>query len=274
MNLTMPPRPATGITLFSTGSAWSAQSCTIVALMSFLTACSPTVATRDNSSVVDESYAVGEQLDEYDELDELDALDSLDPDPTSDHSPEVDKIAPRWAERSFKGNSQYTITNDGSGELLKGQTDGQASVLYRQDRINVAETPWLIWDWKIRNTYSIDNERSKQGDDYPVRIYVVVQTGLLPWETLAINYVWSSGSIIGSHWHNPFSDKAVMVVLDSGDQKRMQWISHRRHIVDDFKRFHDIDVAAIDGYAYMIDGDNTGSSGTSWVRNIRFSASP
>ena len=174
-----------------------------------------------------------------------------------------------WKERSFKGNTQYS--RDGFG--IRGETDGAASVLYRETTIDLTETPIIEWRWKISNTYgNAHDEQSKAGDDYPARLYAVVKTGFLPWQTLAINYVWSSNQPVGTHWKNAYTDKAVMVVLDSGDAEVNLWNSHRRNLIDDFKRFFDVEITEIDGYAIMVDGDNTGASATAWFDRIRFVA--
>jgi len=200
---------------------------------------------------------------------ERDELDDLDDDSTSG---DVGDFAPRprWSERSFAGNTQYTIDNSDGVELIMGETEGQASVLYRQEYVNLQQTPTLRWEWKISNVYNGANERSRAGDDYPARVYVVVKTGTLPWQTRTINYVWSTREPVDANWRNPFSDKAIMVVLDSGPMGVGQWVSHARDIRADFKRYWQLDIEQIDGYAFMIDGDNTGSTGKAWLRDLRF----
>lgn len=174
-----------------------------------------------------------------------------------------------WKERSFKGNTDYA--HDGTG--IRGETQGAASVLYREESVDVSKTPILKWRWKISNTYGLEHdEQSKSGDDYPARLYVVVKTGFLPWQTLALNYVWSSNQPVDSSWKNAYTDKAMMIVVDSGDEKANLWQSHQRDVVADFREFYGVDVDELDGYAIMVDGDNTGKSATAWFDGIEFVA--
>ena len=174
-----------------------------------------------------------------------------------------------WKERSFDGNTDYS--HDGSA--IRADTQGAASVLYREEKIDLTKTPVLHWRWKISNTYGTEhNEQSKAGDDYPARLYVVVKTGFLPWQTLALNYVWSSNQAVGTSWKNAFTDKAMMVVVDSGEEGTNLWQSHSRNVVQDFKTYFGEEVEQLDGYAIMVDGDNTGKSATAWFEGIRFSA--
>ncbi|MFT4726307.1 MAG: hypothetical protein ACI9UN_000802 [Granulosicoccus sp.] len=175
-----------------------------------------------------------------------------------------------WKERSFSGNSHYEIVDIDGTRALKGSTDGAASILYKKKTINLTKTPTISWTWKIDSVYEDIDEKTRQGDDFPARLYVVVQTGLLPWETLAINYVWSSNQGIGESWPNPFTKNAKMVVVQTGNLKAGQWVTQNRNIAADFKELFGRDVETIDGYAVMVDGDNAGKKGTAWFADINF----
>lgn len=175
-----------------------------------------------------------------------------------------------WKERSFKGNTDYQLVEDQGVVVLRARTDGQASVLYRESTVDVAGSPWLEWSWKIDGVYRDIDEQTRDGDDFPARLYVVVKTGVLPWHTRAINYVWASEAAVDAHWPNPFTNKAHMVVVHSGNDDAGTWVHERRDVVEDFKRYHGIDITQLDGYAVMADGDNGNRSGTAWFGQIRF----
>lgn len=206
---------------------------------------------------------------------EFDALPSALPDEESDNLPLPDDGQSEaqeegWRERSFAGHSQYTITRSGDSELIRAETNGQASVLYRQTHIDLKKTPIISWRWKVSDIYQNINEREQSGDDYPARLYVVVQTGLLPWETLAINYVWSSTGRKGDSWDNAFTNKAKMVALRAGSEQVGVWLQEQRNVVEDFDTYFNLKIDQLDGYAIMIDGDNSGQSGLSWFSDIGF----
>ena len=63
-----------------------------------------------------------------------------------------------------------------------------------------------------------------------------------------------------------------MIALQSGDEETGQWQHERRNVVDDFKQFFNLDVKQIDGYAVMVDADNTGKQATAYFGNISFSS--
>jgi len=188
-----------------------------------------------------------------------------------------------WKEKSFKENSQYDFvssetikpnnTKNGSppGKVLRARTQGQASGLFKEVVVDLNETPYLNWSWQVQNLYQGNDERSKAGDDYPARIYVLVSGGLFFWRTKAINYVWSSNQLANSEWPNAYTGNARMVAVRAGDKEVGQWVQERRNVREDLKRLFGVDIAQIDAVAVMVDGDNTGQSATAYFGDIFFS---
>jgi len=187
-------------------------------------------------------------------------------------APFKDSTLGDWEERSFSGNSRYEIVDLDGTRVLKASTEGAASILYKEKTIDLSKTPVISWSWKIDGVYDDINEQTREGDDYPARLYVVVQTGFLPWESLAINYVWSSNQELGASWSNPYTDKAKMIAVQAGNANAGQWITQSRNIANDFKEQFGKDIDEIDGYAVMIDGDNADKTGTAWFADISFKA--
>jgi len=175
-----------------------------------------------------------------------------------------------WSERSFDGNTQYELVSEQGVNVLKGHTRQQASILYKEETVDLLDTPIVNWSWKIDRTYPDIEEQTRDGDDFPARLYVVAQVGFLPWETLAINYVWASEVPLGEAWTSPFTDKAKMVAIQSGDTYVGDWTSHSRNVAEDFKNFFDKDIKEIDGFAVMVDGDNAQKEAVAWFGQINF----
>ena len=175
-----------------------------------------------------------------------------------------------WEERSFNGNTQYELVSEKGVSVLKAHTVQQASVLFREETINILETPVLSWSWKVDRVYTDIDEKTKKGDDFPARLYVVKEFGFLPWESYVITYIWASESPVGDIWTNPYTDNGRMVVLQSGDAYMGEWRTQSRNVAQDFKNLFDLDVEEIDGYAVMVDGDNTKVEAVAWFGAINF----
>jgi len=178
-----------------------------------------------------------------------------------------------WQERSFEGNSQYELVEEDGIRVLKGYSEKQASIFYREEKIDLRKTPVINWFWKVDRTFANIDEKAKSGDDFPARLYVVAKVGLLPWDTVAINYVWSSEIPVDEVWPNPFTGKAKMVSIQSGNTYVNQWTQHSRNVAEDFKTLFNRDIEKINGYAVMVDGDNSGQEATAWFGEISFTES-
>ncbi|MDR5897594.1 DUF3047 domain-containing protein [Halomonas vilamensis] len=180
----------------------------------------------------------------------------------------------RWPTRSFAGETDYRLTEKDGERVLQARANGQASALYLEREIDLAQTPYLKWCWQVDRIYPGLNETTKAGDDYPGRVYVAHKTGLLPWQVQSVNYVWSSTQAPDSTWTNAFTDRAQLLALQGGDDNVGRWVAEVRHVREDYQRLFGESYAHIDGVAIMSDGDNAGGNATAWFTGLRFSADP
>ncbi|NGX15437.1 DUF3047 domain-containing protein [Wenzhouxiangella sp. XN24] len=179
-----------------------------------------------------------------------------------------------WEERSFSGETRYRVVELDNRAALEAIADDSASALYREIEIDLKNTPCLHWTWRIEAPLGSDtDERSKAGDDYPARLYVVRRGGLAFWRTRALNYVWSSNQPVGSRWDNAYAgENARMWALDSGATKAGEWVSHVRDVRADWRAAFGEDIDTLDGVAVMTDADDTGGAARAWYADIRLSA--
>lgn len=177
-----------------------------------------------------------------------------------------------WEQESFKGHTRYTLVNIDGVAALHAVSDNSASGLFRKQRIDLEKTPYLNWRWRVDQPLNGLDERTKAGDDYAARLYVMVSGGLFFWKTKAVNYVWSSSQAVGSHWDNAYTGQAQMVAVESGVENSGKWLSYKRHVVEDMRRLFGEDVRYIDGVAIMSDTDNSGGRVEAYYGDIYFSS--
>lgn len=177
-----------------------------------------------------------------------------------------------WKVRRFEGETDYTFDKVAGRRALRAKSDGTASGLYRKIEVDLNRTPYLEWSWRVAGVLNGVNERTKSGDDYPARVYVIVSGGLAFWRTRSLIYVWSSNQPKGSTWDNAFTDNARMIALQSGDADVGRWIQEKRDVRADFRRLFGDEVDAIDAVAIMTDTDNSGQSATAWYGDISFAS--
>ncbi|MDN2656883.1 DUF3047 domain-containing protein [Cobetia sp. 14N.309.X.WAT.E.A4] len=177
-----------------------------------------------------------------------------------------------WGEKTFEGQTAYRVVEREGRPALEARAQGQASARYLEEDISLEETPYLKWCWQVDSIYPGVNEKTKGGDDYPARLYVVNKTGILPWQVEAINYVWSSNEAKDSHWDNAFTDRAVLLAVESGDQKVGQWVAEVRDLRADYSALFGSTPDEIAGLALMADGDNAGGDATALFRGLSLSS--
>jgi len=190
-----------------------------------------------------------------------------------------------WKEKSFSGHTHYTfqhptLTDTSALDqslnrfLLKADADNSASGLVRKTRINLHQTPWLNWRWKVNSNIprQID-ETSKQGDDYAARVYLIVDGGLQFWKSRAINYVWAKEQAPGNFWPNPFTgNKSMMLALRNDSNPGEVWVWEKRNVCEDLNRVFGEQIRYIDAIAIMTDTDNTRGSASAYYRDMFFSS--
>lgn len=177
-----------------------------------------------------------------------------------------------WAEKSFSGHTQYTVVERDGHKVLRAQSRASASALFKKIRIDLEKTPYLNWQWLVVNHLGNIDERQKDGDDYPARVYVIIDGGVFFWKTRALNYVWSSNQPEGATWLNAYSDNARMIALESGTALLGQWRAEKRNIRADLRKHFGEDLRYIDGIALMTDTDNSSGQARAYYRNLFFSS--
>ena len=82
--------------------------------------------------------------------------------------------------------------------------------------------------------------------------------------------IWSRQHSVGSHWPNPFTGNAIMVVVQTGDEGLDQWHAFERDVAADFRRYHDMQVDKVDAVAVMTDADNSAGKASACYRLPQF----
>ena len=178
-----------------------------------------------------------------------------------------------WEERAFAGRTEYRIVEVDGRSALRAQSHGAASGLVKEAQVDLRQTPFLRWSWKVERALAGLDERSKGGDDYAARVYVILSGGLRFWETRSLNYVWSGSQPRGSSWPNAFAgNNVVMLAIAGKEDPTGQWMSVKRDLREDLRRYLGVEVERIDAVALMTDTDNSGQSTSAYYGDISFTA--
>jgi len=81
-----------------------------------------------------------------------------------------------WESLTFpkiKKHSVYTIITDKGGSLVRAESSGSASALQYKKTFNVYAYPNIRWRWKAEKVYEQGSVKTREGDDYPIRVYII-----------------------------------------------------------------------------------------------------
>lgn len=192
-----------------------------------------------------------------------------------------------WKPITFSGidrHSTYEIQASGDGAVLVARSDASASGLISKQRFSVEYYPVIHWRWKVDNVYVKGDYRRKDGDDYPLRVYVVFEYdpesagfgtkiayefartiyGEYPPDS-SINYIWANREDEKDPVPNPYTDRTVMIPLQQGPSIIGTWVEETVNVYDDYLAAFGQPPPPVASLAVMNDSDNTGESATSYL---------
>ena len=196
----------------------------------------------------------------------------------------------RWKPVYFpkiEKHSSYTVESDRHGSSLKAESQASASGIVYKDAFNVYQYPKVQWRWKVRNVYKKGSAKSKSGDDYPIRVYVVFKydperVGFLDrikYEAAkliygehppdsSLNYIWANREHKEEIITSPYTERSKMIPLQTGSKNLDRWQIEQVNVVEDYKRAFGTDPPPVASIAIMNDSDNTGEGSVAYIDYI------
>lgn len=195
-----------------------------------------------------------------------------------------------WKEVSIKkslNKTTYTIEKTDNDFYLKLHAKNAASGIVYRKTFNVNKYSKIRWRLKIDNTIKNATYNKKEGDDYPIRIYILFQYnpskssileksyyefakkiyGEYPPQN-ALNYVWANEPNSPEFYESPYTKKVIIIPVEKGEQNLKHWVIGERDIVKDYKKFFGNAPNSDATIGIMADSDNTKSEVTSYINLI------
>lgn len=201
-----------------------------------------------------------------------------------------------WEELIFPKidrHSRYALVKEGEESVLEARSDRSASGLLFRETFDVYRWNRLSWRWKIDGVVEGADGRTKKGDDYAVRLYVIFEYdpasargfrkaqynlakalyGEYPPDS-GISYVWANRDWGEKAIPNAYSDRSWMIAMDLGETHKGRWREHSVDILADYRKAFGTDPPRRASVAIMADTDNTGGRSRAYIDDIRLSGSP
>jgi hypothetical protein len=135
--------------------------------------------------------------------------------------------------------TQYSRAGRG---IIKAESLGTRSSLFREVEKKKREFPILSWRWKVSNVVRSAIETRKDRFDAAARVMVVFGKEQDFWMVTRgepsgpkIEYIWASRLPAGHIFDHPGEKNCKVFVLESGESKAGQWVYEKRNIRKDYK---------------------------------------
>lgn len=202
----------------------------------------------------------------------------------------------RWQPLTFPKiarHSTYTAVRCETGSCLLMESNNSASALVLKQPFNVYAYPLLSWRWKVSNVYRKGDSRTREGDDYPARLYVMFTYdpdraslgkklqyqlaktvyGQYPPDS-SISYIWDNQVTGKPFIVNAYTSEARMIPVSAGSAAVNTWQEYTVDIIRDYRLAFGQDPPPLASLAVMSDSDNTRESARAWIQYIRLEGSP
>jgi len=188
---------------------------------------------------------------------------------------------------SIENKTAYFLSRENSNTVVKAVSNASASGFFRKVNLDPKSYPLLNWNWKVDNILDKADVNTKEGDDYPARIYISfyydparlkgmekvkynLYTMLNDKEPplAVINYIWDNKTPVGTITDNAYSNRVKMITVQSGAKNTKRWIAEQRNLYQDYIKAFGEMPGNITGVAIMTDTDNTQESAVAYYGDI------
>jgi hypothetical protein len=196
--------------------------------------------------------------------------------------------------RSIERHTSYEIRMDPAGRpayRAVSHCGASAMRLALPDDLDLAQTPRLAWRWRIEQGLDNEHEKTKSGDDFAARVYVLFEfdsSSSGPFERLehalgrrlfgldmpgqALNFVWASRTEVGQFWTSPYHANArlIAVASHSVEASRDGWRQTIVDLADSARRLFDPTPPRRPyALALMVDADDLCARAVAWFSDFR-----
>ena len=166
--------------------------------------------------------------------------------------------------------NRFDVSNENGNKVLRVYSSTSASGIFRKWEVDPLTSGSISWKWKV-STSLIHNraEKTKRGDDYAARIFLLFEPHFFTWRTPNICYVWAGNEPAGNMFKSPHTGSVCTIVLQSGNAKSNHWLAEDRDFVKDYVDCFGRNPKKLSAVAIMVDTDDTASQATAWFDDVK-----
>lgn len=153
------------------------------------------------------------------------------------------------------------VVQDDGRRVLQLATSGEAMRVGRTLEIDLKETPWLVWEWKVLVLPEGGDVRNPRRNDQAGRVMIAFE-GLK-----GLQYVWDTTAPVGTEARPDELSlfQRVLIVVRSGSREAGRWFRERRNVYEDYRRLFEAEPPPI-----KLVGVESHSNDTKTRTSVRF----
>jgi hypothetical protein len=173
---------------------------------------------------------------------------------------------PGWELSEKSGKADLAVVKDGGVSAVRLRSANTSFSIQKEVKVDLEQFPMLTWKWKAITLPVGGDFRKSATDDQAAQLFVAFS------KSKAIVYVWSSTvpkGLMQSTSPAPFTT-VKLVVMRSGPAEAGKWMSERRNVYQDYKKFLRSEPPSVYAMRLQINSQHTGTSAESYFADIAF----
>ena len=185
----------------------------------------------------------------------------------------------------------YRLATVSGVAAVEARANSSMALFARPLSVDLSATPILCWRWLVDAPVALGDMTKKSGDDYAARLYVAFDMpdaamsagtrfklgiarrlfgGNVP--DAALNYVWDNRNPVGTRRKSAYTDRAQVIVAETGTARVGTWVTERADVAADFASAFGNKPGTPIQIAVASDTDNTKSIARAAFANLHFVA--
>lgn len=181
---------------------------------------------------------------------------------------------PGWEVKEFSGRAQVEVVRVDDLVVLHLVSRGTSFAVSRPLDFELPRYPVLTWRWKVTELPRGGDVRRRETDD-AVQVYVIFPRGLVKAvQSHIVGYVWDATAPVGTRLDSPQpcppTCNLKLIVLQSGAARLGQWVTERRHVLEDYRALFGGMPPRVGGLSVQLDSNDTRSAAEAFFHDFVF----
>jgi hypothetical protein len=182
-------------------------------------------------------------------------------------------IPPGWKGQQWGSPAyDFVLEEDGGKKVLHMRSKNEGSTISKEvkGKVNLKDTPFLEWSWKMVELPKGGNSCAKATDDQAGQLFVTWPRFPEQVRSRIIGYVWDTTQPTGTTCKSEKTAMVTYIVVRSGAGDAGKWFTERRNVAQDFKKIYGEDAENPGIVSVSIDSNDTGTYSESFMGAIAF----